>query len=198
MTKSPGLGQVRPVAPEDTFTFQEMLDRLLPRVCRLIALRAGRTHLSDDVDMVRRELHARLRDECAVIEGEAELFHATMCACLPKLRAGDTASSASRHETKESTGNTGGSLDQDAIVEWRVPFARTPCRERKRWRIERALMELPHAQRDVLVLRHYLGFSFQRIAAELDLDAELDARILHATASHEMTRRLNDRPQVST
>ena len=62
-------------------------------------------------------------------------------------------------------------LDERLVDSQRTPVESAECDERARW-LDRAMAQLTHAQREVLVLRHWLDLSYDEIADALQVPAK--------------------------
>lgn len=155
-------------AHDDERAFAQLVRRWEGPIQRLCTRMTGDLHRAEDLtqDAFVR-VFARRKDYQPTARFSTWLWRIALNLCYDELRR--------RRRREEFPLESGGGSGEDAGMSPDEPVAAdiTPDEmlagsERGEW-VRRALMQLPEAQRAVLVLRHYEGLKFREIAEVLDL-----------------------------
>jgi RNA polymerase sigma factor (sigma-70 family) len=174
---------------------EELFERLLPRVRKIVALRMGRreTDLWDREDLVQETLKdALLAIPDFEVRGEGALCH-----WLARLVQNNLADHARRRNAqRRDEGRRQRRTDRSTVLTDSVlgtdrstPSKHAQAAETEQ-RVEAALLALDERARRAIELRKLCNLSFEEIAKELGLGGASSARSLYSRAMAELAKRL--------
>ena len=179
---------VRAAQTGDGAALDRLLERYLPRVRQIVALRAGwRVRQMVDIEDVVQDVLLRVLKGLEQFEVRSEASFRNWLARCVEREIVDT----KRHETRQKRG--GGNVrrfgDCDASVlhssifggDLSTPSAHARAGELAD-RLEDALLEMPEYQRELIVMRAVCGMSYSELAAELGIENEGAVRVAYSRA----------------
>jgi len=182
----------------NAFAMELLFLRYYPRTQKVVELRLGR-HLRGRVevqDVLQETFIAAFRGfENFRMENESSLIN-----WLSKL-AEHRIVSMERHESalkREASRLVGITVDELADVIEAEDDGRAiiplelAIRNEELHRVEDTITELSAPHREVIILRNYLGMSWAQVALEMERPSDDAARMLHAYAVKDLSRRLGD------